>query len=212
MQNIIIIGAGGFGREVQWLIEEINNVENKWNFLGYVDDNLDVGTIINGFPILGNVEWLNQQSLNVVCAIADPIIKKRIINQLNQSKNNYPILVHPDVRMSKYLEIGEGTIICAGSILTVNIKIGKHVIINVDSTVGHDAIISDFVTILPSANISGHVNLGEAVSVGTGTKIIQNLSIGKNCIIGAGAVVINDIPENVVAVGIPAKVIKSREV
>jgi sugar O-acyltransferase (sialic acid O-acetyltransferase NeuD family) len=211
MKNIVIIGAGGFGREVKWLIDEINEVGRQWNFLGFIDDNLSKGTIVNDSIVIGDLAWLNEQNLNVVCAIGDPNVKKRVLDQLTNSDNKYPVLIHPDVRMSKFIDIGEGTIICSGCILTVNIKIGKHVIINLDSTVGHDAIIGDYSTILPSVNISGHVNIEELVSVGTGAKIIQELSIGRNTIIGAGAIVTKDIPKNVVAVGIPAKPIKTRE-
>jgi len=211
MKDIVIIGAGGFGREVKWLIDEINEVSRQWNFLGFIDDNLNKGTIVNDSIVIGNLAWLQKQNLNVVCAIGDPNVKKRVLSQLTNSENKYPVLIHPDVRMSKLIDIGEGTIICSGCILTVNINIGKHVIINLDSTVGHDATIGDFSTILPSVNISGHVNIEELVSVGTGAKIIQELRIGRNTIIGAGAIVTKDIPQNVVAVGMPAKPIKTRE-
>ena len=211
MKDIVIIGAGGFGREVQWLIDEINQVNNIWNFLGYIDDKISVGTILNDYPVVGDLNWLKSQSLYVVCAIGDPNVKKKVLEQLIESENKYPVLVHPDVRMSKFIHIGEGTIICSGCILTVNINIGKHVIINLNSTVGHDATIGNYSTILPSVNISGHVSIHELVSVGTGTKIIQELTIGRNTIIGAGAIVTNNIPDNVVAVGMPARAIKIRE-
>ena len=211
MKDIVIIGAGGFGREVKWLIDEINEVNRQWNFLGFIDDNLNKGTIVNDSIVIGDLAWLHERNLNVVCAIGDPNVKKTVLDQLTNSENKYPVLIHPDVRMSKFIDIGEGTIICSGCILTVNIKIGKHVIINLDSTVGHDATIGDFSTILPSVNISGHVNIEELVSIGTGAKIIQELRVGRNTIIGAGAIVTKDIPQNVVAVGMPAKPIKTRE-
>lgn len=211
MRDIVIIGAGGFGREVQWLIQEINDHKLEWNFIGFVDDYVDVGTMINGSQVVGNIDWLMNQKLNVVCAIGDPNTKKKVLSRLETSSNIYPVLVHPDVRKSNSVQFGEGCIICSGCILTVNIIIGKHVIINLDSTVGHDAIIGDYSTILPSVNVSGHVRIEDEVSVGTGSKIIQEVSVGKNTIIGAGAVVTKDIPENVVAVGMPAKPIKTRE-
>lgn len=210
MKDIVIIGAGGFGREVQWLIEEINTKANLWNFLGFVDDNVPKNTLVNGSKVIGDVNWLIEQEVNVVCAIADPIIRRHVLTKLDSSKNTYPILIHPDVHISKFVNIGEGSIICAGSIITVNITIGRHVIINIDTKIGHDATIGDYSTLLPSVNISGHVTVGEEVSMGTGSKIIQNLSIGKNSIIGAGAIITKNIPENVVAVGVPARPIKTR--
>lgn len=210
MKDIVILGSGGFGREVHWLIEEINNVKPQWNLLGYVDDIHPIGELINGFPVLGTTEWLNNQELNVVCAVGDPDTKKMILDKLNSSKNTYPILIHPDVKYSSSVKFGEGSIICAGNILTVNIEIGKHVIINLDCTVGHDALIDDYSTILPSVNVSGNVIIEKCVSVGTGTQIIQGVKIGKHTIIGAGSVVTKEIEPNVVAVGIPARPIKQR--
>lgn len=211
MKNIAIIGAGGFGREVQWLIEEINTQFQQWKFLGFIDDNLPVGTVINDSQVIGNTEWAKNQDMYVVCAIGDPNTKRKVLDKYTNSKVKFATLVHPEVKISKFNEIGDGTIICAGCILTVNIKIGNHVILNLDSTVGHDAVIGDYSTILPSVNISGHVIVSEEVSIGTGSKVIQDLTIGRNTIIGAGAIVTKDIPQNVVAVGIPAKPIKTRE-
>jgi sugar O-acyltransferase (sialic acid O-acetyltransferase NeuD family) len=211
MRDIVIIGAGGFGREVKWLIDEINRNSPQWNFLGFVDDGLEVGSDIFGNVILGDIDWLLDKKLSVVCAVGDPIIKKKILRKISNTQNNYPILIHPSVIQSDSIQIDEGTIICAGTIMTVNINIGKHVIINLDCTIGHDVEISDYCTILPSVNVSGEVLISDCVSVGTGTQIIQQVRIGENSIIGAGAVVSKSLPENIVAVGIPARIIKTIE-
>lgn len=212
MKDIVIIGAGGFGREVAWLIEEINKTTPEWNLLGFVDDNEKIqGTTINGYKVVGTVEWLKNQELHVVSAIGDPLVKKTVLDKINDSRNHYPVLIHPSVMYSDSVYFGEGTIICAGSILTVNIEIGKHVIVNLDCTVGHDAVIGDYSTVLPSVNISGFADIGERVSVGTGTAIIQGVSIGEKSVIGAGSVVVKNIPSNCTAVGAPAKPIKFRE-
>lgn len=209
MENIVIVGAGGFGREVAWLIEDINKMGRKWNIVGFVDDEDSLeGKEINGYKVIGNIDWLKDQQYSVVCAVGNPKIKKHIIDRLKYSKNIYPILIHPSVILSDKVEIGEGSIICAGTIITVNICIGKHVIVNLDCTIGHDAIIEDYSTVLPSVNISGGVRLEECVNIGTGTMIIQDLNIGKNAVIGAGSVVIKNIPSNCTAVGSPAKPIK----
>lgn len=209
MKDIVIVGAGGFGREVAWLIEDINKINESWNLIGFVDDNEALlGTSINGYEVLGNVEWLCRQNFHVVCAIGDPKIKKMTIERLENSENHYPVLVHPSVICSDKVKIGEGSIICAGNIITVNIEIGSHVIINLDCTIGHDAIIGNYSTILPSVNVSGYVKVNECVSLGTCCAVIQGISIGTNTIIGAGAIVVKDIPSNCTAVGSPAKPIK----
>lgn len=212
MKDIVIIGAGGFGREVAWLIEDINIKNVEWNIFGFVDDNQAIqGTKINGYKVVGDIDWLKEQELCVVNAIADPIIKKKVMEKLTGSKNKYPVLIHPSVIYSGSVNFGEGSIVCAGNIITVNIEIGKHVIINLDCTIGHDANIGDYSTVLPSVNISGFVKTEECVSVGTGSAIIQGVNIGKNTVVGAGAVVVKDLPENCTAVGSPAKPIKFHE-
>ncbi|KJS85439.1 MAG: transferase [Peptococcaceae bacterium BICA1-8] len=209
MKDIVIIGAGGFGREVAWLIEEINAIEQQWDLLGFIDDNLEIqGEKINGYKVIGTIEWLKSQSLNVIVAIGDPLAKKNALDILIDSKNSYPVLIHPSVIKSELVELGEGCIVCAGNIMTVNIQLGRHVIVNLDCTIGHDAILGDYTTILPSVNISGYVEIEECVSVGTGTAIIQGIKIGKNAVIGAGAVVVKNLPDNCVAVGSPARPIK----
>jgi len=212
MKDIVIIGAGGFGREVAWLIECINKVTNEWNIVGFVDDNESIqGTVINGYKVIGNIEWLRHQEFYVVNAIGDPITKKKVMERIKDSKNNYPVLIHPNVICSNKVKIGEGTIICAGNIITVNIEIGKHVTINLDCTIGHDSILGDYTTVFPSVNISGFVKTEECVSIGTKSAIIQGVTVGKNSVIGAGAVVVKDLPANCTAVGIPAKPIKFHE-
>ncbi|WP_394121306.1 acetyltransferase [Planococcus donghaensis] len=209
MKKIVIIGAGGFGREVAWLVERINQVKEEWNIIGFVDDEEGIqGKEVNGYTVVGNIEWLKEQELHVVNAIADPLVKKKVIERLDGSKNTYPVLIDPSVIYSSSVSFGEGSIICAANILTTNIKVGNHVIINLDCTIGHDAIIGDYSTVLPSVNVSGFVETKECVSVGTGSAVIQGVKIGANTVIGAGSVVVKELPANCVAVGAPAKPIK----
>ena len=143
-----------------------------------------------------------------VCAVGAAKVRKSVIEKIQESSIKFATLIDPSALISKRVEVGEGTIICANSILTVDIKIGKHVIINLDCTIGHDDIIDDFVTIYPSVNVSGNVHLGECSELGTGMQIIQGKTVAKNTIIGAGAVVVRDIEVSGTYVGSPAKKIK----
>jgi sugar O-acyltransferase (sialic acid O-acetyltransferase NeuD family) len=119
------------------------------------------------------------------------------------------VLIHPNVLIGKDdVAIGEGAIICAGCLITVNIKIGKHVILNLSCTVGHDTVISDYCSFMPSVNISGEVKLAQCVYVGTGAQIINRADIGEETVVGMGAVVSKSLPAKCTAVGIPAKPIK----
>lgn len=206
MKNIVIIGVGGFGREVAWLIDRINKVEPTYKLIGYVDDNEELhGTAVDGYPILGGCEWLNAHNdkAYALCAIGNAKVRKRVVNRLKNVR--FETVVDPTVEMSDKVNIGEGTIICAGTIITVDIKIGNHVIINLDCTIGHNAEMKDFVTLYPSVNVSGNTVLGECVEMGTGSKVIQGLKIVEEAIVGAGAVVVRDINEIGTYVGVPVK-------
>lgn len=211
MKQIVIVGAGGFGREVQWLIERINEKEMLWKIRGYIDDGLEVGTQINGYTVLGGIQTLadTKEKISVVCAIGSAKTRKEIVEKLLCNDNlEFPNLIDPSVQMSKYIDIGKGNIICAGSILTVNITIMDFTIINLDCTIGHDVVINSFVTVYPSVNISGCVAIGENVEVGTGTQIIQGINICANTIVGAGSVVVRNIDVAGTYVGVPAKAVK----
>lgn len=208
MNDIAIIGGGGFGREVQWLIDRINSQEKAWNLIGYIDDSIKAGTLINGIPVLGGVDLLLNctENLAVTCAIGSSATRKRVMERVMFNKNiSFPNSIDPSVLISDRLKLGQGTIICAGSIITVNITIKDFVIINLDCTVGHDAVLESYVTMYPSVNISGNVILEEAVEMGTGSQIIQGKRIIRNSIVGAGAVVVNDLTEPGTYVGVPAR-------
>lgn len=211
-KDLYIIGAGGFGREVAWLVERINKVEAVWNLKGFIDDDISLhGTFENGYPVVGGCNILHDLSAEtwVVCAVGAAKIRRKIIEQIKDLPLvRFGTLIDPNVICSEKVMIGEGSIICAGTIITVNISIGSHVIINLDCTIGHDAVIHDFVTIYPSVNVSGNVIVHECVELGTGMQIIQGKMIEAESIIGAGAVVIRDIPQKCVAVGSPATPIK----
>ena len=212
MKKIIIIGAGAFSREVHWLIEEINNTKNEWEVLGFLDDNLEnKGKIIHGKPVLGQIEELKFLSEDVysIVTIANGNVREKIVNKFKNRK--YATLIHPNVSIHSSNSIGEGTIICSGNIITVDVNIGKHVIVNLSCTIGHDAVINDYVTIFPGVNISGGVHVGKNSNIGTGSAILQYLKIGKNVTLGSLSNVIRDIPSDCTAVGNPAKVIKKYE-
>lgn len=212
MKDIAIFGVGGFGREVLALIKDINRVTQTWSIVGFFDDGHEKGEIINGYPILGKTEDLNnwKTPISLVVSIGNPIVKKRILDKITNSLVDYPTLIHPTVWIGdkEFVELGDGCIICAGNLITTNIRIEDFVILNLGCTVGHDTVIKKYSAFMPSVNISGEVNVGEGVYVGTGAKIINQLEIGDYTIVGAGAVVSKSLPPNCTAVGVPAKPIK----
>ena len=212
IKKIAIFGAGGFGLEVVMLIDQINEKEHCWRLIGFFDDGIAQGTKVNGVEVLGGLNELNAVDfkLNVVFAIGSPKTKQAVIKKIDSDNICYPVLVHPSAILgsNKYLSIGEGSIICAGCLVTTNIRIGRHVLLNLACTVGHEADIGDYSAFMHTCNISGDVRMGNGNFWGTGAKIINRRRVGENVVIGAGAVVITDIPANVTAVGVPAKVVK----
>ena len=215
MKDIAIFGVGGFGREVLALIKDINKVEPTWNIVGFFDDGCEKGVMVNGYPNLGKTEDLNkwEMPLNIAVSIGSPVIKKKILDKITNPLVEYPTLIHPTVWIGDkdFVEIGKGCIICAGNMITTNIKIEDFVILNLECTVAHDTIIKNYAAFMPSVNISGEVVIGEGVYVGTGAKIINQLEIGDYTIVGAGAVVSKTLPSHCTAVGVPAKPIKFHE-
>ena len=155
MNDIYIVGASGFGREVAWLIEELGT----WNIAGFIDDNESIqNTIINNIPVIGNTDFLldMKDNINVVIAIGNPYIREKIVQKLISKETIcFPNIIAKDVRISKYVKMGIGNIICTGTILTTNILLGNFNHINLDCTVGHDVVLNDYITVYPSVNISG---------------------------------------------------------
>lgn len=207
MIDLVIIGAGGFGREVHALIKNINQVKPTYNVLGFLDDGIAKGTAIHELEVLGGIDEIKLLGdVAAVLAIGNPKVRESVKNKMPAS-TYFPNIIHPlavflDVER---IRIGLGNIICAGSIFTTDILIGSFCIINLSSTIGHDAVLGDFCAIMPGVNISGGAKLMKGVYVGTGAKLIKATTLGSFSTVGAGAVVDTDVASGVTVVGVPAK-------
>lgn len=205
MKDLAIVGAGGFGREVALLIDQINQEKKQWNFIGYFDDNTDKTPSPR---VLGPIPGLNdiKTQLNVVIAVAEPNVKESIQKRINNPNITFPFICHPKANKGDQSNsFGIGTIITEGVILTTGISIGNFVIVNLATTIGHDVVLGDFTSVMPGTNISGNVRIGKNTLIGTGAKILQNLTIGEKVRVGAGAVVTRNVLDNQTVVGVPAK-------
>jgi sugar O-acyltransferase (sialic acid O-acetyltransferase NeuD family) len=215
MTDVVILGAGGFARETYWVFLQDNEEKKKWNVLGFVDDNPKLhGAELCNIPVLGGFDWLEQNSgknFEVICGVGNPRSRKAIAGCAANRGFKFCTLVHPNARMSRWVELGAGTIVAAGAILTTQIKIGPHTIVNFGTTVGHDTSIGAYCNISPGCHISGCVKFGDGVEFGTGAVIIHGRSIGDWSVIGAGAAVGIDVPSHVTAVGVPCRVIKNHQ-
>jgi sugar O-acyltransferase (sialic acid O-acetyltransferase NeuD family) len=206
MNKIIVIGTGGFAKEIIWLANACGK-----NVVGILDEiDNEVGTFA-GLPVLGTEnDWQKFSDCEFVIAIGSPAIRHKIASFMKKDGDpKFSTLIHPSVVMSDSVKVGEGTMICAGNVITVDIEIGEHCILNINSTVGHDSVINDFVTIAPMVTISGEVCIGRRSEIGTSSCIRQQLNIGSNSMLGMGSTLTKPIPDNSMFFGSPAKFFKT---
>lgn len=195
-----IIGAGGFGREVYW---SLNSIERN-DTVFFVDDSYYDGKD----PLILPLSKFNPNEYEVVIAIADSYHRQRIVESLPKD-TKYFTHIHPTAQIhGPDVKIGEGSIICAGTIITTNVKIGKHAHLNLITTVGHDCVIGDYFTTAPGVQISGNETIGNRVYFGTRSCMKQKLTICDDVIIGMNAGVTKDITEPGTYVGTPTIKIK----
>lgn len=205
LPSLVIIGAGGFAREVAWLIEELNRASNSSLHLYGM-----IGEANSHIQPLGDDAWAFAHlpaGTHFVVAIGDPGLRKRLAIQYQNHGFQSVALEHPGVQHSHSVRIGQGSILCAGTTLTTDIQIGEHVIINLHCTIGHDSIIGDYSTLAPGVHVSGGVKIGQSCEIGTGAVILPGIRIGDQCRIGAGAVVTKDLDSNKTYMGVPARAV-----
>lgn len=206
---IVIVGAGGFGREVVDVVDAVNAERQQYELKGFLDDGEPDSARLARIevPHLGGMDAAAElpEGTRYVIAIANATARESIAERLDAMGLAPATLVHPSVTIGRDVEIGEGSVVCAGTRITTNIRIGRHVILNLNVTVGHDAVIEDFVTVNPLVAISGETALRRGATMGTGSSINQGLTVGEGTVVGAGASVVKDLDAGLVAVGIPAR-------
>lgn len=207
--KIVIAGASGFGKEVLDILRhEPNN-----DIVGFIDkDEKLFGSKINGVPVLGDdaiLAKLHSEGVSaVVVAIGDHRIRRRLFDLALDYGYELINVIHPSAYISRYAELGRGVIIYAGVVINTNVRIGDNVLLNSGATIGHDTKIGGDVNINPGANIAGRVLIKRGAYIGIGASISENLTIGEGSVVGAGSVVVRDVPDNVVATGVPARATK----
>ena len=213
--DIVIYGAGGFAREVAWLVEDCSAESAPFKVVCFVDDNDKMhGKELNGHPVF-SLEDARRifPGARIVSGIGNPKTRERLMGKAASAGFDFATLIHPRTEKSKTIEVGSGAVICAGNILTVNISLGMHVQINLDCTVGHNVVMGDYTTLAPGVHVSGWIHFGRLVYVGTGAVFINGtedrpLTIGDSAVVGAGACVTKSVASGATVVGVPARQIK----
>lgn len=211
MIDLVIFGTGGHAREMHDLVSAINQHQPIYNFLGFLDQSINP-QVHGADPILGDHTWLcDKPSVRVVVGIGSSVSRRRVC-WLIQSvcENEFQTLIHPTAYIGEHCQIGAGSMIAAGAVLTCGVSLGEHVVVNVQASLSHETFVEDFVTIAPNATICGAVSIAEGADIGAGATVIQLRKIGAWSIVGAGTVVIKDVEDNVTVVGNPARLVVKR--
>lgn len=215
MKRVVILGAGGLAREVSDVLMACNAQRPQFEIIGFIDENPEHhGKRLNGSRILGDFSWfdmIDTTHIYAISAVGNPAIRKKLIRKALDKDVKFCNVIHPQAVVTSAIDLGVGVVISAGCILTNSIKTGSHVYLNLGCTVCHDAVLDDFCNLNPGVRISGNVHIEAGCELGTGAIVIPARTVGRWSILGAGAVVHQDVPANVTAVGVPAKVIKTRE-
>ena len=212
-KKIVLIGGGGHCKVVISILKKLDN----FKILGIVD-NYKAESFISRIKIMGTDDDLKDiyksgihYALIAVGSIKDNTKRYRLFKMAREIGYNFPVIISPEAIVDESVKIDEGTVIMPGCIINIDSSIGKNCIINTGSIIEHDCKIGDHCHIAPGVHISGAVNIGELSFIGIGATIIQGIKIGRNVTVGAGSVVIKNIPDSVIAVGNPAKIIKSKK-
>ena len=215
VKDIVLIGAGGFGREVASMIRLLNNKEPRYNFLGYLDDGerFHDGMMINGSPWLGKREWILDHKDDVLCTctIGNPHLKAEIQREYTALGVQFESLISDDAYVGPYTEIGKGCVFYGGVTISVNCCVGDGVLMNKWVNVGHDTVIGDYTTIMPSTGISGNCKIGSEVRIGGHAFFIPGRKVGDDAVVAAGSIVFANVKAGTTVLGNPAKRMKELE-
>ena len=211
MYRLIILAAGGCGREVlQWAMD-INEKTHRWCFFGFLDYDehmLEGKTAVA--EIIGNDDnYEIQENDEFICAVGDGVLREKIINRMKARGAKFINLIHPTAIVARSATLGEGVVVYPYALITADTKIGNGCIINMNCSIGHDVDMGDYCTISPNCNITGKCIIGKHVFMGVGVQIIQSMKVENDAYICAGSVVMTKIKEGAKVIGNPAKRIRA---
>lgn len=210
--ELVVVGAGGFGRETLDVIEAINRAYGeRFGVLGIADDapsDVNLARLrARGYGLLGTIGdvMARHRPGAFAAAIGAPAARRFVVGELEAAGWTAATLIHPQAGIGSATETGEGSIVCAGVQVSTNVRLGRHVHLNPNATIGHDARVASFVSVNPAATVSGEVDIDEGVLVGAGAVILQGLHVGAASTLGASACLTKDLPPGTIAKGVPAR-------
>ena len=212
LKKIVVMGAGGFGTEAMWILEEMNKLESSadcWDILGYVEDDvLKKHKVYYDYKTLGTPEEVEEdyagQDLWYFCAIGDNYTRAAVAERLDRLGWKAATLIHPSVIMARNIKIGQGSFVGAGSVICPNAMIGEHVLINVRVAIGHDSVMESFSQACPGAQINGFCKIKYAAMIGSNASILPGRTVGEGATVGGNSQVLRSIKAGTTVNGVPA--------
>ncbi len=206
-RSIVVIGAGGHGRELADIVRDVSQVGESVSLLGIADDGDPDRALLarSGIRFLGTSGRLDERELDIFVGIGDPMTREKIDHRLSTEPTP---LIHPSALTGSKVTLGAGVVLAQRVVLTTNVRLGRHTHVNVGATIAHDCVLGAWVTVCPGATVTGAVNVGDRVFIGAGATILPGVKIGNDAVIGAGATVTNDVLPGNTVVGSPARPIE----
>ncbi len=207
-QKLVIYGTGGLGREVHDIAESMG----AWEIVGWLDDGEPSESTVRNLPILGGGDWLAQNSpVHVAVAIGSPQVRRRLFAKVKAGGHKIASIISPHAVIGGEVRLGEGVILMQNAVLTSDVQVGEGAILNAGCIAAHDSRLGDFATMAPLSGLMGYATIQEGVNLGAGAIVMPSVTVGEWSIVGAGAVLKDDVPPNVTVVGVPGRVVKTRE-
>ena len=204
MQKLVIIGAGGFGREI---LAWAGASSDAWTIKGFLDDNLAIRNDPRlRAPVLGRIEDYAPEPDDVyLCAIGAPAMRRATTGTIKGRGGRFVRLVHPSAVVADGAQLGEGVIVCPLALVSADARIEEGAVVYYHSSVDHDVVVGPFSQISGHCDIMGGATLGAGVFLGSHAAILPRVKVGDRAIVGAGAVVTSDVPDDTTVVGMPAR-------